>query len=738
MEKATATTSNSETLGCISAGRDGVMDGIKKQLKHEIGYRTPLLIVGLCIGGLISASANFGFFRYLHHRLPEDTIPQSWASLLGIAFAGLTSLSFGGALSIAYTQRVWYRFRSSPLSAHTIERLIGLPATPEKFISLSTLRSAWFEWLFALVCAGIPIATMLPPGALTIAPHKLPSVWEEVTVRTLGFDRNFNTTVSLEDLRTHSEIINFQKKKSPSEGLFFSPALPRYSTELLASRIVGSRESGNFFYVESPVGSKGYSGQNSTYFIDFMGPRLKCEELPELSDESLLFRNERLANLVPSDLFEKEETTGLYKWHYYGFIHSSKLTKDQPIECDYGVESPDPQNSEPYLSFYGWFRGQCHNCGSTDVLGEPAPRYNSNFTAMHCVPGVSQHGLKITFENGIHSLGYRKFDDTTFEPITTASIREIFSDYYRAVSDTTKDSEPAVNSNRPAFSSNPTIDLLDEQTPALEYQVGSDFQCYNQTAEERIRKTWGTLTGKQIQRHLLHMQSLIPQRALFDRFVGNITWFGDETRDESTLDPLQFPFAQRDPENPKWIDFNLDPETLEVLSVQIVVSLISSSMVRLPVMVEFTPWGNVYSFESWRLVVPYSIIAVVSVFFCAVGLHAMLHNGFAVAGGFLQIVESTSGSRVLRELGMESAVAAGPAPSVELRKVKLVYGQVLVDEKDGSSITKGGSDGYPNEKGGGTANSSSSTLKNPSEGVRKVWTFGTEDEIVNSAGSRAC
>jgi hypothetical protein len=54
------------------------------------------------------------------------------------------------------------------MKASTIDSLLSLLQSPRKLLHLDVLWHARLEWIFALCCLCIPIATVFPPGALTV------------------------------------------------------------------------------------------------------------------------------------------------------------------------------------------------------------------------------------------------------------------------------------------------------------------------------------------------------------------------------------------------------------------------------------------------------------------------------------------------------------------------------------------------------------------------------------------
>ncbi|RPA77313.1 hypothetical protein BJ508DRAFT_364532 [Ascobolus immersus RN42] len=733
------------------------------RMKQGVGFRVPLLICGLFLGGILSAIGHFFLFRFLHHRLPEDTISQVWASTLGIAFANITRACFGGALGIAYLQRVWFRFRKAPLRALTIESLMGLPTTPQKLLFPRLIRSATLEWIFALVCVLLPIATTFPPGSLTIVPHQLRSFTEEREVPTVYFGGVTKQSATLEDMRKAS-IARLEKDNRWS-GHFFRNAIPKSDVEKLASEVFLGKRISSW---EGPASQRntgpnvGQGGQNSTYSLKFRGPRLKCEERPfnltrtyngytgpdsggnnslptgfyGIRHRSLVVDGTTERNLEGREVIGDVDSNSTYRsvpildsrtdyqlfagdnawwnvgWQYMSLINQPDYARTGHPFCHDWHFFGD--RNRPYMSSFTWFRKECHNCYAITAGGRavatdgPNKTTHSNLTLIHCTPGVAEHVLDITYTNGAQTVNHRTTEES-FEPTTIDSIREIFSRFvYQELTEGTE------------------IDLTDNKTVVLRQGLeGRD--CEFKDGE----KAWMNLTGVQIKGSYLHMQALTVQNALFQLLEGNITWYGDHVYRLVTAKKfLESPFAILDNDNPGWLDINLTPQILEEVMNNITISLIGLNRWSEKTMVEFTPWGNVYNFDPWRLLIPYISVFVVSLVLCALGLHALLSNGFAATGGFLQIVESTVESKILHEVAKDSAVSVGSDPSKELEDLRLVLGEVVrdVSEEEG--------DGDVVEKDLGSRNVHSTAYSSSVEAgrtaMKRVWAFQTEEELQRS------
>lgn len=107
----------------------------------------------------------------------QGILRQSYVSAISIAFALAFRSMLTASLSMAFIQRLWTLFRSKPMKASTIDTLLSLLQSPLQLLRFEVVWGAKLEWIFALCCLCIPIATVFPPGALTV--ELLPRRWTE-------------------------------------------------------------------------------------------------------------------------------------------------------------------------------------------------------------------------------------------------------------------------------------------------------------------------------------------------------------------------------------------------------------------------------------------------------------------------------------------------------------------------------------------------------------------------------
>ncbi|KAE9362950.1 hypothetical protein N431DRAFT_423291 [Stipitochalara longipes BDJ] len=227
----------------------------------KIGWRTPTFICAFYVSAAALALGHFLFAWNLNGKaVPLDGIlRQSYVSAFSIAFAlGFRSM-LTASLSTAFIQRLWTLFRSKPMKASTIDTLLSLVQTPLKLLHFDVLWSARLEWIFALCCLCIPIATVFPPGALTVELKE--RRWAKTT-----------------------QVPTFIPTSSLTDNLaFYIPFEQEYATPRQEIIRVGKRSIAAGSYVTGPSPC----GQNCTYTITFQGPILACSNTTSYQNLSL-------------------------------------------------------------------------------------------------------------------------------------------------------------------------------------------------------------------------------------------------------------------------------------------------------------------------------------------------------------------------------------------------------------------------------------------------------------------
>lgn len=136
-----------------------------------------LIIPALCVG-----AAHFGLFAYLNgKRLKADTsIPQAWVASLSLVLANAFRLCICFSLGVAFAQYLWCMIRSSDMRICDFERLHFIRSDPRALLHADTMRVAPILFAFAIMGWAVTIASIFPPGALTVTGANFTSVKDEI------------------------------------------------------------------------------------------------------------------------------------------------------------------------------------------------------------------------------------------------------------------------------------------------------------------------------------------------------------------------------------------------------------------------------------------------------------------------------------------------------------------------------------------------------------------------------
>ncbi|KAI9774122.1 MAG: hypothetical protein M1840_005215 [Geoglossum simile] len=202
------------------------------------------------------------FFRTLNGK-PIDTFNQGLKANINTAFVFCFNSSLAAALALAYTQRLWYLFRSKPLKAATIDRLFSILRNPANLASFAVIRHASLEWFFALLCWCVPLATIIPTGALIVSSDKAFTKYGNFEMGTANV-KSYNA--SFRGNGSYGDLLDWQLARLDADHLYLSPKreLIRAVDQVLLS--------GQIIPWESPC------GQNCSYSLNFNGPSYQCSE----------------------------------------------------------------------------------------------------------------------------------------------------------------------------------------------------------------------------------------------------------------------------------------------------------------------------------------------------------------------------------------------------------------------------------------------------------------------------
>ncbi|TID19917.1 hypothetical protein E6O75_ATG07377 [Venturia nashicola] len=239
-------------------------------------WKTPSLILAGIFAGVGLAIGHHAFYNSLHGAEPSTEIyhlkglnlsKQQANIAIGTAFAFLIRACLLLSLSTAYVQVFWKALTSS--SANTTHQLGNLDTAFSALNSLLALVnfSAWRSYPLLLLLATtswlIPLASIITPAALTIEIDQVkpsPTFFSH-QIPTLNFTS-----------------LSFAAGLSPPAVFGSGTAVAQYSWNGPSSAVIN---------VAQAVGAQGTvlpitpPALNSSWYLEFYGPSLACDYLPE-------------------------------------------------------------------------------------------------------------------------------------------------------------------------------------------------------------------------------------------------------------------------------------------------------------------------------------------------------------------------------------------------------------------------------------------------------------------------
>ncbi|KAF1831057.1 hypothetical protein BDW02DRAFT_72192 [Decorospora gaudefroyi] len=214
----------------------------------------------LCIFYLVALTfmgIHFGFVLYLDGKAETQTVfREELQSALSNVLAIFVEISLLSGISVAYDQSLWRLFRRKILKAITIDKLATLVTSPWNLFRKDVFVNAKKELVFGILCFLIPVAAVFPPGALTID-------FDDFVLATSRSVPTMNITNwgngSLQSFAEHSLF-------TMSDGEYL---WARNDLKLLANGVLATG---------APLHPGCIGSSACDYHIQFLGPRLQCEE----------------------------------------------------------------------------------------------------------------------------------------------------------------------------------------------------------------------------------------------------------------------------------------------------------------------------------------------------------------------------------------------------------------------------------------------------------------------------
>ncbi|KAH6972358.1 hypothetical protein BKA56DRAFT_677311 [Ilyonectria sp. MPI-CAGE-AT-0026] len=209
-------------------------------------WQAPVTMVSFLLVGSALAVGHHRFYLSLRGTVvyggSEDN-DQQLNIRYGTAFAFISKTFLVGAVASAYTQHLWTVLSSSYVKVSTIDSHFTALSSILDFINPRFLSTCKYSTMIALIAWTIPLAALITPATLTVAPH-VQYVTKEQEVPTINLETYVNGSENF-------DVDNIE------------PQQDRLATYVMAGMQI------------PPLPT---FRADSTYSVNFTGPSLKCQK----------------------------------------------------------------------------------------------------------------------------------------------------------------------------------------------------------------------------------------------------------------------------------------------------------------------------------------------------------------------------------------------------------------------------------------------------------------------------
>ncbi|CAI6338365.1 unnamed protein product [Periconia digitata] len=374
----------------------------------SIGWQTPTIMSVTYLVAVIFALAHYLYCRAIDRKLVQDSIPQSWNSVLSVLFAQGYSIHLAASGSQAFTQIMWWYLRRRSLSVSKIDALFHLNASPIYLWRVDLLAITPALWFFALFFPLIAVATAFPPASLVLQqlPKQDTSMGQVPMLDVMDLGNG-----TLDDMYRNAMF------STSSKG--FWETLPIYSS-------LGKRTflQGEIITKSSPCGS------NCSYELQLVGPTLACKdswpygEWKRVRADDTIAYNETNDDLLPLLLRQTEDGDYTYWGMFSSFRYERSLSDEEreliPIPSRDGWNSSQweelgLENSDSSKVFDIFYRTDRSKMGQT----------------IGCVLANSTYDVKFNYTDKVQTVDVRTSSRNTANRYNE-NIRDIIQNQTRA------------------------------------------------------------------------------------------------------------------------------------------------------------------------------------------------------------------------------------------------------------------------------------------------------------------
>jgi hypothetical protein len=412
---------------------------------------------------LLCSILHYIFFNRLHGSIASGEharISQSQTTFISLLLVTIFKASLLGSVGICSVQYLWRVLRGQPIVLSRVENLFQMRHNPlelfycHTFMSVSVLLAA-YTWI-------VPLATIYPPGALTI--NATPSLSTEsvhIPVPQLVFDSNFNPFLPgnvsriAEFVGVNHEKYSWNNDQTISGKVNLSTNLQVTNPQPFLLRLSASVIAAGEVVLTPPA----TIAENSTYMLKFMGPQLSCRNV-ELFNQKNSY-DQRFTDLAIGDparsqypaetaikmsAMDKAYSTTMYKAYRMNGVYEWQIFRQNAIG---DALCQDPQGNSLTPDAIAAIAKSGNASLMDDLLTDG---YLLETSRTNCTERYVNYILNITYTKGVGSLQYTTHDIEP-QPVKDLSIMMV----WEAASDEvlTGDGQPRNASIDAVFAASP-------------------------------------------------------------------------------------------------------------------------------------------------------------------------------------------------------------------------------------------------------------------------------------------
>jgi hypothetical protein len=591
----------------------------------------------------MTALAHYLVLKYLDGRRSDGdgSVPQQYVTVASILLSNIFRAALVLSLSVAFTQYMWHVMRTSSLKISTIEHLYGIRENFMLLLYPAVVQATPILFLLAGLSWMVQVAAIYPPGALTIRSTAFEN-------RYLVSVPSFNaTTTQLQEGLGALAVVQLASVTSEASALHYEfpvPSLQRLTRQVLSAGEI-TRET-------SPC------GPNCTFTTLFEGPYMKCSE-PKSANISTKFSNE----------------TFVINSEGINFLYNGKMG---------GNASDTTSNfSTATFDFYtSRIIGFWPKLKDVDAGYASQPDADSNYiwesTNVTCTPWRGTYTVNTTWQEGTRSLRYAV---EPIEQLTNIRNAPMMGD--KSHNAWTRDVnimsifESLVTSLTGNYSSMVGPDVGPHANSSLKFELDNG--------------TVVDLDGVNVVFQGEHWNH--PER----EFGANGTIIGDTrfNRNANIFVASNNSAQQTMVSGP---DIHLSPDDLNDALFNITMSTaIATNLWPVDTSSTILQYHNTYAFHPQKvLLLPYGLSLIVAIPFLLIGAWALWSNGVPAAdGGIIQLLCTTTGSRMLERTAAAGCLGGDGNVPRELSEMKIRFGEIVgsgsdLGSKNGAVVKRAG------------------------------------------------